>query len=116
MPEPMPLVRGTLAVLVLKTLSWGPMHSFEIIAWLEERSGGRLSVDDSALLQAFHRMEERGLVTSEWQRTPNNRRARYYRMTDRGRAYLEAETAKLAEYAETLTAILAATSPGGRVP
>ncbi len=110
MPEPMPLVRGTLDVLVLKTLSWGPMHSFEIITWLEERSGGRLSIDDSALLQAFHRMQERGLVTAEWQLTPNNRRARYYRLTPRGRAHLEAETAKLAEYAELLTAILAAPS------
>ena len=110
MPEPMPLVRGTLDVLVLKTLSWGPMHGFEIIAWLEDRSGGRLSIDDSALLQAFHRMEERGLVTSDWGMTPNNRRARYYRLTPRGRAHLQAETAKLAEYAETLTAILAATS------
>ena len=109
MSEPMPLVRGTLDVLVLKTLCWGPMHAFEIIRWLEDRSGGRLSIDDRALLQAFHRMEERGLVTSEWQWTPNNRRARYYRMTDQGRAYFEAETAKLAAYAETLTAILAAT-------
>lgn len=110
MPEPMPLVRGTLDVLVLKTLSWGPMHAFEIIAWLEERSAGRLSIDDSALLQAFHRMEERGLVTADWALTPNKRRARYYRLTDHGRAHLAAETAKLAAYAETLTAILATPS------
>jgi transcriptional regulator len=109
-PDPIPLVRGTLDVLVLKTLSWEPMHGFEIIAWLEERSGGRLSIDDSALLQAFHRMEERGLVTAEWKMTPNNRRARYYRITRRGKAHLAAETAKLTEYAETLTSILAATS------
>src|ERR1051325_5301699 len=110
MPEAMPVVRGTLDVLVLKTLSWGPMHGLEIIAWLEERSRGRLSIDDSALLQAFHRMEERGLVTSAWKLTPNNRRARYYRMTAKGRAYLDAEIAKLAEYTETLTAILSATT------
>ena len=110
MPEPVPVVRGTLDILVLKTLSWGPMHAFEIISWLEGRSGGRLSVDDSALLQAFHRMEERGLVKSAWGRTPNNRRARYYRMTKQGHAHLDAETAKLADYAETLTTILGATS------
>ena len=110
MPEPVPIVRGTLDILVLKTLSWGPMHAFEIISWLEGRSGGRLSVDDSALLQAFHRMEERGLVDSAWGRTSNNRRARYYRMTTQGRAHLDAETAKLADYAETLTTILGATS------
>lgn len=110
MSDAMPLVRGTLDILVLKTLSWAPMHSFEIIAWLEERSGGRLSVDDSALLQALHRMEERGLVTSTWGMTPNNRRARYYRATKSGRAYLANESTKLAEYAETLNTILSATS------
>ncbi len=110
MPEPLPLVRGTLDILVLKTLSWGPMHSYEIIAWLEDRSNARLSIDDSALLQAFHRMEERGLLKSSWGRTENNRRARYYRMTPKGRAHLEAESAKMANYAQTLNAILSATS------
>ena len=110
MPEPMQIVRGTLDILVLKTLSWGPMHSFEIIAWLEDRSAGRLSVDDSALLQAFHRMEERGLVASNWGLTPNNRRARYYRMTSKGAAHLKAEAAKLSEYTEALSAILGATT------
>lgn len=110
MPEPMQLVRGTLDILVLKTLSWGPMHSFEIIAWLEDRSGGRFSVDDSALLQAFHRMEERGLVASSWGLTSNNRRARYYRITSKGRAHLKAEAAKLTDYTEALGAVLGATT------
>src|SRR5215212_5405509 len=112
MPEQnqMQLVRGTLDVLVLKTLSWGSMHSLEIIGWLEQRSDGRLNIDDSALLQAFHRMEERGLVTSEWGLTPKNRRARYYRMTAKGRAYLKEEIAKLNEYTETLSVILGAES------
>ena len=111
MPEPMPLVRGTLDVLVLKTLSWGAMHSFEIIAWLEQRSGGRLTIDDSALLQAFHRMEERGLVTSAWGYTPNNRRARYYRVTAAGRAHLRRETATWTRYAATVSAILGSPQP-----
>ena len=110
MPDAIPVVRGTLDVLVLKTLSWGPMHSFEIIAWLEERSRGRLTIDDSALLQAFHRMEERGLVESQWASTPNNRRARYYKLTAKGRKQLKVETAKLADYTETLSTILGATT------
>ncbi len=110
MPDTISVVRGTLDALVLKTLSWGPMHSFEIIAWLEERSRGRLTIDDSALLQAFHRMEERGLVESKWGSTPNNRRARYYKLTAKGRKQLKAETAKLAEYTETLSTILGATT------
>ncbi len=75
------IVRGTLDILVLKALSWGPMHGPEIIVWLEDRSGGRLALDDSALLQAFHRLEERGLLDSAWGTTANNRRARYYRLT-----------------------------------
>ena len=110
MANQMQLVRGTLDVLVLKSLSWGPMHSLEIILWLEERSAGRLTIEDSALLQAFHRMEERGLLTSDWGLTAKNRRARYYRVTAKGRAYLKDETTKLNEYTATLAAILAARS------
>src|SRR5436190_8587678 len=108
--EPLSLVRGTLDVLVLKALSWGPMHGPEIIAWLEDRSHGRLNFDDSALLQAFHRMEERGLLDSSWGTTASNRRARYYRLTTAGRAFLRQEAAKVTKYAETLLVLLAARS------
>ncbi len=100
------LVKGTLDVLVLKALSWAPMHGFEITTWLEERSGGRLAIDDSALYQALHRMEERGLIEAEWGVTGNNRRARYYKVTAAGRAFLRAETARWLRYAETVTDIL----------
>jgi transcriptional regulator len=108
MAEPMPLVKGTLDVLVLKALTWGAMHGFEITAWLEERSGGSLGIDDSALYQALHRMEERGLIAAEWGVTENNRRARYYAITTAGRAHLRAETARWVRYAETVTGILTA--------
>ena len=108
--DSIPLIRGTLDTLVLKTLSWGPMHGVEITSWLEARSGGRLDIDDSALIQALHRMEERKLVQGEWGVTENNRRARYYRMTARGRAFLKTETEKLADYTQTLLGILAAKS------
>jgi PadR family transcriptional regulator PadR len=110
MADQLPVVRGTLDMLVLKALSWGPMHSLEIITWLEDRSGGRFAVDDSALLQAFHRMEERELVTAAWGMTPKNRRARYYRMTPKGRAHLKKEIEKVAEYNDMLAAILGAQS------
>ncbi|HEU4643339.1 MAG TPA: PadR family transcriptional regulator [Gemmatimonadaceae bacterium] len=86
------LVKGTLDVLVLKALAWGAMHGFEITAWLEDRSRGALDVDDSALYQALHRMEERELVAAEWGVTENNRRARYYTITPAGRAHLVART------------------------
>jgi transcriptional regulator len=104
----MALLKGTLDVLVLKALSWGPMHGFEITSWLEERSGGRIEVTDAALLQALHRMEERELLQAEWGVTRNGRRARYYRLTRAGRAELNAESAALTNDVEALTAILSA--------
>jgi PadR family transcriptional regulator, regulatory protein PadR len=110
MPETLPLVKGTLDVLVLKALTWSPMHGFEVTAWLEARSGGSLAVQDSALYQALHRLEERGWVTAEWGVTTNNQRARYYRLTKDGRAHLAAETAQWVRYAKTVTGILTAAS------
>jgi PadR family transcriptional regulator, regulatory protein PadR len=106
--EAVSLLKGTLDVLVLKALSWGPMHGFEVTRWLENRSDGILAVDDSALYQALHRMEERDLVRSEWGVTDNNRRARYYTATAGGRAYLRTQSTSLTLYARTVTNILAA--------
>ena len=108
----MALLKGTVDVLVLKTLSWGPLHAFEITTWLEERSGGRLAVEDAALMQALHRMEARGLLTAEWGVTEKARRARYYRLTAAGRARLRAETTRLTEYVDALTTVLAARTAG----
>src|SRR5437868_6088175 len=104
----MALLKGTLDVLVLKTLSWAPMHAFEITTWLEGRSSGRLVVDDAALLQALHRMEERKLITAEWGVTKNGRRARYYRPTAPGRAHLRAESERLVDHFDALVTILGA--------
>lgn len=111
MSDTLALVKGTLDVLVLKALTWTPMHGFEIARWLEERSGGALDINDSALYQAFYRMEERGLIEAEWGVTENNRRARYYRITPAGRAQMEADTAQFLRYAETVVGILTA-APG----
>jgi PadR family transcriptional regulator PadR len=100
------LIRGTLDVLILKTLSWTPMHAFEIIAWLSERSDGQLDVDGPAVIQALHRMEEKEFVAGEWGTSKNRRRARYYRITPAGRTHLRTESAKLAEDTDTLMTIL----------
>jgi transcriptional regulator len=104
----MALLKGTLDVLVLKALSWDAMHGFEITSWLDARSGGRIEVTDAALLQALHRLEERGLLVAEWGVTRNGRRARYYRLTTDGRAALRTETAALVDHVEALTAVLGA--------
>jgi PadR family transcriptional regulator, regulatory protein PadR len=111
MADQMPLMKGTLDVLILKALMWAPMHGFEITSWIEARSSGAIGVQDSALYQALHRMEERGLVAAEWGVTDNNQRARYYRVTKVGRAHLAAETAHWVRYADTVTSILTA-KPG----
>ncbi len=106
---PVAILRGTLDVLVLKALAWQPMHGFGIACWLEERSGGVLGIEDSALYQALQRLEGRGLLDAEWERTENNRRARYYRLTTAGRAQLRAETTTWLRYAGAVTQILQAT-------
>jgi transcriptional regulator len=106
-------VKGTLDALVLKALAWGPMHGFQIAEWLEQRSGGALAVDDSGLYQALYRLEGRGLVAADWGMTENNRRARFYGVTDAGRAHLARETATWVRYAATVTAILTGPHPAG---
>jgi len=108
----LPVVKGTLDVLVLKALSWGPMHGFEVTRWLEERSGGTLGFEDSALYQAFYRLEERGLVAADWGVTENNRRARYYRITTAGRAFLRSQITQWLRYADTVSGILSAPARG----
>ena len=111
MADALPLVRGTLDALVLKALCWTPMHGFEITSWLEERTGGELEVNDSALYQALYRMEERGLVKAEWGVTENNRRARYYAITPAGQRYLAEEAERFLRYARTVGGILGAATP-----
>jgi transcriptional regulator len=105
--EPLPVVKGTLDVLVLRALARSAMHGFEITAHLERESGGALDIDDSALYQALYRLEARGHVAAEWGVTANNRRARYYALTPAGRAHLRAETARWLRYSKVVTAILA---------
>lgn len=110
----MALIRGTLDVLVLKALSWGPMHGFEITQWLADRSGGEFEVENAALLQALHRLEEWELLAGEWGVTENNRKARYYTLTAAGRAHLRAEATSVKQSVGALTAILDARSGGAK--
>ena len=111
MAAPLGVLKGTLDVLVLKALTWQPMHGFELTKWLEERSGQRLALEDAALYQALYRMEKRGLVAAEWGVTDGNRRARYYRVTDAGRAHLGEQVSQWLRYADTVTAILSEAAP-----
>ena len=108
MPDALPVMKGTLDTLVLKAVSWAPMHGFGITQWIEDRSAGALEVDDSALYQALHRIEDRGYIVGEWGVSEANRRARYYQITAKGRQQLRAESAKLLRYAAALSGILTA--------
>jgi PadR family transcriptional regulator, regulatory protein PadR len=103
----LPLLKGTLDLLILKALSCEPTHGYGLATWLERNSGGDLMAEDSALYQALHRLEGRGHVEAEWGVTENNRRARFYRLTRRGQAHLADESAKWSRYAESVSLILA---------
>jgi PadR family transcriptional regulator PadR len=100
--------KGTLDVLVLRALSWSAMHGVEIIAWLEDQSGGELALDDSGVYQALYRMEQRGLIEAEWGMTENRRRARYYTATTAGIAWLRTETKKWLRYTSVVVGLLTA--------
>ena len=108
--ENLPLLKGTLDLLVLKTLSWGALHGYAIASWLEQRSAGTVFVDDSALYQALHRLEARGLVDAEWGVTDTGRRARFYALTTEGRRHLKRETATWLRYTQSVSSILALTA------
>lgn len=102
----MPLLKGTLDALVLKALSWTPLHAFEIGRWIEDGSRGEFEIEGAALVQALHRLEERRLVSAAWGVTENNRKARYYTLTAAGRAHLKAESASLKSATAALDALL----------
>jgi PadR family transcriptional regulator, regulatory protein PadR len=101
----LPVVKGTLDVLVLKALSWTPMHGFELRRWFSEHAS-MLAVEDSAIYQSLYRMEERDLVRAEWGVTDEGRRARYYSITPAGRVHLRAEATQLTRYADVVKALL----------
>lgn len=112
MDNAIPVVKGTLDLLVLRAVSERALHGFEITTWLEEQSGGALGFDDSAIYQALYRLHRRGLLTSRWGVTENNRKARYYAISAAGRRHLARETERLMRYTATITDILGVAGPG----
>jgi len=107
-PPDLDLLRGTLDLLILRTLSWGPMHGLAVLRWIEQATGERLQIEEGALYPALHRMEQRGWLEAEWGYTDKNRRAKYYRLTRAGRAQLAAELSKWSRYTEAVGLLLAA--------
>jgi transcriptional regulator len=104
--SPLPLLQGTLDLLVLSALTSGPMHGYGIATRLDERTAGGFVVEDAALYQALHRLDRQGLVEAEWRPSENNRRARYYVLTTDGRKRLREEVANWRRYARAVEAVL----------
>jgi PadR family transcriptional regulator len=100
------LVKGTLDVLILKALTWGPQHGYAVTRWIRERTAGALAVEDAALYQALHRLERRKLIEAEWGASENNRRARYYQLTALGRRHLRQQSEQWRKYATAVFQVL----------
>jgi PadR family transcriptional regulator, regulatory protein PadR len=104
--ESLGLMQGTVDVLILKTLTWGPLHGYGISQLIRTRTDGDLAVEDAALYQGLHRLERKGWVSSEWGVSESNRRAKFYQITRDGRKQLQADVAELRRYVEALFKIL----------
>jgi PadR family transcriptional regulator, regulatory protein PadR len=102
------LLRGTLDLLILKTLSWGPMHGLGVLRWIGRATEDRLQVEEGALYPALHRMEQRGWLDATWGYTEKNRKAKFYRLTPAGRRQLAAQVSRWSRYAEVVGMVLAA--------
>ncbi|AHG87968.1 transcriptional regulator, PadR-family [Gemmatirosa kalamazoonensis] len=105
------LPQGTLETLVLKTLTWGPMHGYGVGRWIERTSDDSLIVEEGSLYPALHRMEKRGWIAPDWRQTENNRRAKYYVLTDEGRRQLASQTQRWSYLVASIGRVLEASTP-----
>jgi PadR family transcriptional regulator PadR len=103
------LLQGTLDLLILKTLTWGPAHGYAIARWIEQLTGEVLKVGEGSLYPALHRLEERGWVESSWELSDTKRRTKVYRMTTVGRAELRAESGTWKQFVHAVGKVLEAT-------
>ena len=100
------LLQGTLDLLILKTLTWAPMHGYAVARWISDTTDDDLQIEEGALYTALHRLEKRGWVDAEWGLSENNRKAKFYQLTSKGRAQLRAQSARWARYSTAVTRIL----------
>ena len=105
-------LHGTLDALVLKTLSWGPRHGYAIARWLEDTTGNALQIEEGSLYPALYRMERKGWIDAEWGTSELGRKAKFYKLTTRGRRQLRAEASEWTEFARIVSAVLAVAEEG----
>src|SRR5215216_349709 len=106
------LVRGTLDLLILKTLSWGPMHGLAVLRWIEQTTKEELQIEEGALYPSLHRMEDKGWLEADWGYTERNRKAKFYRLTARGRKQLASELERWSRYTNVVGLVIAAARAG----
>lgn len=112
MPQNPNLVRATLDLLILKSLTWEPRHGYGIGEWIETVTDGSLLMEEGTLYPALHRLHGKKLVESEWGLSDNNRRAKFYSLTAEGRRHLATETATWTRYTDTVARALSIEAPG----
>lgn len=100
------LLHGTLEVMVLKTLSWGRMHGYGIGRWIMEQGGDALRIEEGSLYPALYRLERKGLIDAEWGISEKNRKAKYYRLTPKGRRVLAANVTTWTDFATAVSRVL----------
>ena len=106
------LFTGSLDLIILKSLSWGPMHGYAIGRWIRLSTKEGLTVREGALYPALHRLEAKGYLEEEWGMTETNREAKFYRLTRDGRKHFIKEIARWRDYSRIMTAALAASRTG----
>jgi len=99
-------LKGTLDLMVLKTLSWAPAHGYGIARWIEQCTDDVLRVEEGSLYPALYKLEEAGLIVSEWGTTEHNRRAKFYRLTATGKKQLRSSQEHWTRFARALTQVL----------
>jgi transcriptional regulator len=104
--EPLDLLKGTLDVLILKTLARGPAHGYAISRWIRSVTRDALQVEEGALYPALHRLQSKGWIASEWGASENNRRARFYRLTAKGTKQLERQSSTWRRFARAVGRVL----------
>ena len=103
------LVHGPLHLMILKTLLWGPMHGYAIARWIRHVTDDVLQIEEGSLYPALHRMEKRGWIAADWGLSENNRRAKFYHLTEDGRAHLSAESPNWLRFAKAVGTVLQTT-------
>ena len=110
MTQDLEFKRGAIELLILKTLSWGPMHGYAIAKWIQDTTADALRVEEGSLYPALHRLENKGAIESSWGVSEKNRQAKFYALTPLGRRTLRAEAESWTRFADAIARVLTATS------